>query len=315
VAQLERQLNGRLQETLTLDDQPLTIGRDPDNRLSLGGPRIAAHHAEIIASPEGPVLIDLASPAGTQLNGAPVQANQPYLLSDGAAISIGVHTLIYRAAVPTAQDEAARGGRAPQDSPTELLDQASLAALFSPPPAPRQPQPQPRAPSGAGRYLYDLPAVYHEQELLGRYLQIFEQIWEPMEQRHDHIALYFDPRTAPGRFVDWLASWFDLHLSPELAEQYRRRVAADAFRLQRWQATPAGLENLIALSTGFIVQVSDLPEQPFVFEVRVWMPRDRTAEQPIVEALIQANKPVFAGYVLQFELIDPPAEHTTESTP
>jgi phage tail-like protein len=309
MALLEIQLNGRLRERITLDEQQLTIGRDPDNRLNLGGPRTAPHHAVIIASPEGYLLIDLGSP-GTLLNGTTVQANQPYQLEDGALIQIGVHTLLFRAAA----QEPAAAEPLPQVGDL-LIDPEQIAQLFAPLIEPALPQPIPLAERGASRYLYDLPTVYHEQELLGRFLQIFEQIWEPLEQRQDHIDRYFDPRTAPASFVPWLASWFPLPLQPNLSAYRQRQLAAEAFRLQRWRGTASGLAELIELHTGFIAQISDMPDRPFVFHIQIWMPRDRQAEQPTVEALIKQHKPVFAGYVLEYSLIDPPSQHAMEQQP
>src|SRR2546427_437089 len=50
---------------------------------------------------------------------------------------------------------------------------------------------RPRVDSPASRYLADLPTVFQDPmfPFLGRYLRIFEHIWEPFEWRQDHIEL------------------------------------------------------------------------------------------------------------------------------
>ena len=41
------------------------------------------------------------------------------------------------------------------------------------------------------------------QDFLARMLLVFESLWEPLEQRQDHIAMYFDPRTCPAELLSW----------------------------------------------------------------------------------------------------------------
>ena len=53
---------------LTLDDTPISIGRDPMNLLVLNDSSVSRQHAEIFLTPQGPVLRDRDSRFGTQLD-------------------------------------------------------------------------------------------------------------------------------------------------------------------------------------------------------------------------------------------------------
>ena len=79
--------------------------------------------------------------------------------------------------------------------------------------------------SPQGRLLTYLPAIYTEQdELMGRFLMLFESFWEPLEDRIDHIDYYFDSKLAPPDLLPWLASWIDLVLDEQWPEEKRRRA-------------------------------------------------------------------------------------------
>lgn len=53
---------------LTLDDTPVSVGRDPVNLLVLHDPSVSRQHAEIRLTPQGPVLRDKNSRFGTQID-------------------------------------------------------------------------------------------------------------------------------------------------------------------------------------------------------------------------------------------------------
>ena len=50
-------------------------------------------------------------------------------------------------------------------------------------------------------YLDYLPGLFTESEFLGRYLMIFQSIWEPLQHCQDHMELYFSASTAPGNML------------------------------------------------------------------------------------------------------------------
>src|SRR5205807_6447131 len=90
-------------------------------------------------------------------------------------------------------------------------------------------------------YRQYLPDIFQENDFLRRFLRIFEDIWEPLEQRQDHIEMYFDPHTCPASFLPWLASWFDLSLNMHWPEARMRGLLAEAMDLYSLRGTNYGL--------------------------------------------------------------------------
>ena len=43
------------------------------------------------------------------------------------------------------------------------------------------------------RYIEHLPAIYQQDEFVGRFLRIFEDVLSPVEQVLENIHLYFEP--------------------------------------------------------------------------------------------------------------------------
>jgi phage tail-like protein len=166
-------------------------------------------------------------------------------------------------------------------------------------PAPRAHYPAPHARGTFSRYILDLPVVYHDNEFLGRFLNIFESIWEPLEQRQDHADMYFDPRTCPVEFLPWLASWFDLSLDPEWPETQRRALLLEAFDLYRWQGTRYGLQRIIELRTGLSPEILDEPGLPFVVRIRAHLTPESGITRQMLADVIDTHKPAHVGYILE----------------
>lgn len=283
---------GQLVQRVSLTGDVLTIGRTPDNGLSLPHPLIARRHAELRLEGEGLTLIDLGGSGGTFLGDARLLPNQPQLLRDGTTFRIGPFELVYRSV-------GAAEGAPPE--PVEQLPNGAVAAPPGPRPAavprPTFPPPRPRGP--LGRYLHDLPVIYHDSDFLGRFLLIIEALWEPLEQRQDHIALYFDPRCCPAAMLPYLASWLDMPLDRHWPEGRQRALLAEAVELTRWRGTRYGLARVIELATGLTPEILDEPDQPFVMRVRVALPDDDSVDRQFVEALIQTHKPAHVGFILE----------------
>jgi phage tail-like protein len=151
----------------------------------------------------------------------------------------------------------------------------------------------------ASRYLRYLPALYQESDFIGRFLLIFEAIWEPLERRQDQIAAYFDPRTCPAEFLPWLASWLEVPLEANWPEHRRRHLLAEGMHLARWRGTAYGLRRVIELATGITVDITEDRRTPFVFRIRAHIPAGSGVSRDLVEDLIQKHKPAHAGYVLE----------------
>jgi phage tail-like protein len=299
-----------LVQTVTLDSPVLTIGRTPENSLSLADTLVSRHHAELRMEPEGPTLTDLRSSNGTFVEGIRLPPNQPRLLTNGAQVQIGPFLLTYQV---TGGESAAEGGsvngsiaaaveiaavEAPRLHPVQAM-QPVQAIPRAPMHLPRPSFPAPVATGMASMYIESLPVIYADNDFLGRFLLLFQNVWEPLEQRQDGIELYFDPRTSPASFLPWLASWLDLSFNQHWPETRRRRLLAEAIDLYRWRGTRYGLVRMIEVCTGITPEITDNPAQPYVFDVKIALPKGGETDKNLIEELIQAHKPAHAGYRLE----------------
>jgi len=306
--QLIVELDGHLVQTVDLIAIKLTIGRTPDNDLALPAAPVSRRHAEILIEKVGPVLTDLGSVNGTFIGGLRLLPHQPRLLTDGEVFEIGPYVLFYRSPQPIEQvgtiipDESIRTIEQKLE-PTASLRGAidkkvPLLALIKPP---RQTWPaELTTPEGCSAYQQHLPAVFQEIDFLRRFLLIFEQIWEPMEQRQDQIAMYFDPRTCPASLLSWLASWLDLKIDPYWPEGRMRALLAEAVELYRWRGTKYGLARMIEICTGQAIEITET-EVPFVFHIKLKLATDDSLKKDLIEELIRTHKPAHAGYELEVQ--------------
>lgn len=283
-------------------------------------------------------VTDLGSSGGTSVGNTTLLADQPFKLEDGMVIHIGPYELTYVAAttaqtpvsspvVPaTTTSEPVSFGRTVSPSPISTLTIDDVL-----PPVPARPRfPVPLPPTLRSQYLRYLPSLFDDgaidalrvageplrrpngevmrrpggeplrrnQDFLARMLLVFESIWEPLEQRQDHVAMYFDPRTCPAEFLPWLGAWLDITLDPHWPEERRRGLLSEAMELYRWRGTAYGLARIIEVSTGLIPVITDAAE-PFVIRVRVTIPAGSIVRPDVIEDLIRAHKPAHVGYVLE----------------
>lgn len=300
-------IDGRNLLRLVLGSGRYTLGRRPGNTVCLPAPDVAPEHAVLELKDGEATLRHRAQGYVTLLEGVALPDGEQYRLNDAAAgWAIGPFDcmLIARRAGAGAADPPATlhaSERWPDRHSTVLPlvaqgredDEAVVAALAAAP---------------AGRYLYDLPDLYHDESgFLARYLKIFETLWEPLEQRQDQIALYFDPRTCPAALLGWLAGWLGFPLEPRLPEHRQRAVLGEALWLLRWRGTAYGLTRLIELATGVEPELSVVPEPrpdggPGGPVIVLRLPR-RPAEPELTEDLIgelvERFKPAHCGYSLE----------------
>lgn len=317
------------ERTITLTSEPITIGRNPDNGLVLESQAVSRRHAELRPGPNGPLLTDLGSTGGTVVGTGRLLPNQPQLLAPGVEVHIGPYTLIYLAAEPA---EVSEGDPQPEPEPerqAEPQPEQPTATGDGQTPVAEEERPEPvlveeevapitlfqelallpgrqseryYAPmiGGYSRYLRFLPAIFQDNDFMGRYLEILESVWEPLEWRQNHVHMYFDPRTCPEPLLEWLAGWLDLSLNQHWPEARRRRLLAEATDLYRWRGTRYGLTRMIEVCTGLTPEVSDDPNQPFVFNVTVNIPKDSDVDMALIDDLVRIHKPAHAGYTLIF---------------
>lgn len=295
-------LEGNVVQTISLETPVLSIGRLPDNGLPLPHPMVSRRHAELRLEAGGVVLTDTGSANGTFVNGGRLLPNQPRELVGGDTIQIGPFTLVYAPGTLAAAPASIGDGELVSSiipPGGAVLSGTSTNVAAIPEHSPRATMAVPIPEQAASAYLEDLPAIYQTSDFLGRFLQIFEALWEPLEQRQDHIALYFDPRTCPAAFLPWLGSWLDAGFPAHWPEARLRCLLAEAMDLFRWRGTRYGLTRLLELCTGLPAEVTETADAPYLFRVRVRVPPEDGDSPALIERLIQVHKPAHAGYVLE----------------
>jgi len=107
------------------------------------------------------------------------------------------------------------------------------------------------------RYLDYLPALYRDDDFMGQFLRIFEDILGPIENTVGNLPLYFDPRLTPEAVLPWLASWVGIALDPALSVARRRELVARAAELYRWRGTRRGLSEYLHICTGVVPEITE----------------------------------------------------------
>jgi len=300
IAQLIVQTREGEIKAIPLQSLVLRIGRNPECDLQLNNGMVSRAHAEVRLGLRGATLTDLGSSNGTFIGDQRLLPNQPHLLADGTSFRIGAYQLTYwiSAAKPQEADELALPIPDLLPLPPEGVTMRVQAAV------PEAASPVLRAVEDRRASLYTrfLPDIYQENDFLQRFLHIFEDIWEPLEQRQDHISLYFDPRTCPLAFLPWLASWLDIPLNPHWPEARQRHLLTQAMELYSWRGTSYGLARLIEICTGLTTEIVEKPNEPFVFHIRISLSSATDGEavdRAFIEELIQTHKPAHAGYILE----------------
>ncbi|MEX1020456.1 MAG: phage tail protein [Litorilinea sp.] len=105
-------------------------------------------------------------------------------------------------------------------------------------------------------YLKYLPALYAQDEFMGRFLMLFESFWQPIEEQIDNAHYYLDPQLTPARFLPWLASWFRLSVeSEEWTEAKQRALLSTIIWLYRKRGTKHALLEYLEILTGHPVEI------------------------------------------------------------
>lgn len=276
-----------------------TIGTSIEANVRLAGNRVAPLQAELDVRADGAVLINRDAQFGLTLNGELMLTDRPTELLDGAVLQIHVFRLTYRVV-----------GEATETTPLASTEQA-----------PEQPEPiEPAQPARAvkklqpldspysryevvgemSRYLRELPAIYQGEGsgFLGRYLRIFEAIWEPFEQRQSQISMYFDPRTCPATLLPMLEHWLAVPFGAHWPEARRRQLIAQAADLYRWRGTSDALSRAIAIYTGVVPSIAADPVEPFVIEIDPHVLIEQPADWEALRMLIEQFKPAHVAYRL-----------------
>lgn len=176
-----------------------------------------------------------------------------------------------------------------------------------------------------GHYLRYLPEIYEDDELMGRFLMLFESFWAPIEMQIDNIHGYFNPEMTPPAFLRWLASWFDLALHEHLPEERQRSLVREIVPLYRRRGTRQGLQRYLEIYTGGEVYIIEQRAEnfclgsgarlgpgialgrnnhPHTFTVMLRLPEEEAGNPAWIAdicSLIETEKPAHTAYTLNVE--------------
>lgn len=151
-------------------------------------------------------------------------------------------------------------------------------------------------------------AVAGSQGPLDGFLAAQEALHEPSERAISGFAERLDPRTAPPSFVYMLAHWMGLSYLLDGSEG-APRFAGGVGRLRELIATTAANGKARGSMTGIVrmletasgqrgFSIESDPEQAYHVHIRA--PAGSAALRSVIERIIEAEKPAFATYELQF---------------
>ncbi len=186
-----------------------------------------------------------------------------------------------------------------------------------------------------GQYLKYLPALYEQDELMGRFLMLFESFWAPLQSQIENSDYYFNPKMAPDAMLPWLAKWLDLELDQTWPEERLRDLIRWAIALHRSRGTKWGLLKYLELYTGQQAEILERRSNNFVigkgarlglgvalgkrnvphtFTINLRLPkieaeskaervRQEKLQRRTIESIIDMQKPAHTVYTLNLEYV------------
>jgi len=173
-------------------------------------------------------------------------------------------------------------------------------------------------------YLQYLPPLYRDDEFMGQYIHVFEDLMKPLENTVNNLAMYFDPLLTPEPLLPWLAFWVNLVLDPNWPVERRRNLVKSVAKLYRWRGTKRGLTEYLRIYTGSIPEISEyIPGMSLDTETKlgintqlgssgtghhftVTLKLDDNSEVSIdtVRSIIDSQKPAYTVYTLHMRRRD-----------
>jgi phage tail-like protein len=166
-----------------------------------------------------------------------------------------------------------------------------------------------------------LPAMYANDDFMGRFLCIFEDTLKPLMQLADNLHYYFNPLTAPPELVPWLATWVNLVLDESWSMEQRRQLIHSAADLYSRRGTRRGLTEYLKLYTGIEPEVTEYVDgmvlgsetllginttiagrerHSFTVTIRLQglTEEELTFKEASIRRIIESEKPAHTGYRL-----------------
>lgn len=161
--------------------------------------------------------------------------------------------------------------------------------------------------ASAQRLLSHLPAIYREDELIGRLLRGFEDLLVDLEQKIEGIDTFLDPVLTREDFLPWLSTWAAFTLRAHLTPTELRDFLSRVIPLYRRRGTRQNLQDLLAVFTKGVPTIEESDARPNHFRVTVRLPNGspetHLRQGAIARALIEMEKPAHTSY--EMELVFP----------
>jgi len=125
-------------QTFLLDQESLTLGRDPSSEIVINDPQVSRQHARIKCQGNLTVIEDVGSTNGTFVNG--MRLTDPHTLADGDEISLGDAVTLTHHAGGIATTEPLGGRPTVTQAPSSYVPQSEPPPLYSPAPPSAEPQ-------------------------------------------------------------------------------------------------------------------------------------------------------------------------------
>ena len=181
-------------------------------------------------------------------------------------------------------------------------------------------------------YTAFLPTVYQEVDYIHRFIEIFEQAFDPIVNSFTSMWAHLDPLTAPQALLPFLAHWVDWQIDLDLDLTYQRRLIRRAVEIYKCRGTRKGLRLYLHLYTGLpldehidreedksiaitepfgqgcLFGIAHIGEdaiigggKPYHFDVRLRPQPNSPIDEQLVRRIIDREKPAFCSYSLRIE--------------
>jgi phage tail-like protein len=263
--------------------QGLRVGRGEDNSLVLNHREISRQHMRVIWRDDERFLVeDLNSSNGIFFNDTRVPSRVPQELSEGDSVRLGPFVLLLeRLVYPQSAPRAVRrieGSLAPVEMEAEHVI---------------------GVPRDKSNWIKYLPAIYDNDDFMGRYLLIMESIMSPIIWMVDNFDLYLTPDTAPSEWLEWISRWFDILLLPELPLERQRELVRQIGWLFLRRGTRAGLQRLLELYCGTSIEIVETGNCHFFVRVLLSQSNVAAPSEAAIRRLIDSQRPAFSAYTLE----------------
>lgn len=159
-----------------------------------------------------------------------------------------------------------------------------------------------------------LPGYLQEDEFTVRLTSALDSVIAPVISVLDCLDAYFDPRTAPPDFLEWLADWVGAPLDDTWPDALKRDAVLRATRLHRGRGTTAGLLELLELVVPGEVELHDSgqvvtsasPTGPVngteqVLTVTLRVDRPESLRISVLDDIVESAKPAHLPHRIEVE--------------